>query len=86
MTITKADVVKKLKDYLGRTVSHNELVDWAENVMQEGTFSDEDHDVLRDVVAKIGVSDVRAFGLTLEDYEEMVRRLGYSLHVEIVPV
>lgn len=85
MTIAKEDVLKRLKDYLNHAISHKELVDWAENAMQEGAFSENNHDILRDIVARIGVSDVRAFGLTLEEYEEMIRQLGYSLHVEIVP-
>ena len=41
-------------------------------------------DALRTVVARLGVSDVRAFGLTWEDCEQMLGQLGYSARVEIV--
>ncbi|MDH5564448.1 MAG: hypothetical protein OEY91_12605 [Nitrospirota bacterium] len=39
---------------------------------------------IRDVVARLGVADVRAFGLTWEDCEQLLKRLGYSAqdHIE----
>ena len=39
--------------------------------MQEGAFADPDAALLRDVVARLGVADVRAFGLAWEDCEEL---------------
>jgi hypothetical protein len=33
---------------------------------------------IRNVVARIGVADVRAFGLTWEDCEQLLSQLGYS--------
>ena len=38
---------------------------------------------IRDVVARVGVADVRAFGLTWEDCEHLLGRLGYSAHIHI---
>jgi hypothetical protein len=43
-------------------------------------------DVLPAVVARLGVADVRAFGLTWKDCEAMLRTLGYDARVEVVPV
>lgn len=83
--VSREKVLGKLKDYLEHKITHSELVSWAESVMQEGTFSEGEHDLLRDIVAHIGLSDVRAFGLTWEDYEDMVKQLGCVLHVKIVP-
>ena len=34
------------------------------------------------VVSRIGVADVRAFGLTWEDCENLLDRLGYRTRVE----
>jgi hypothetical protein len=39
---------------------------------------------IRDVVARVGVADVRAFGLTWEDCEQLLTQLGYSAQVSIV--
>ena len=36
------------------------------------------------VVSRLGVADVRAFGLTWADCEELLAKLGYSARVEIV--
>lgn len=52
--------------------------------MMEGEFDLKDAVVLRDVVARLGVADVRAFGLTWEDCEDLLSRLGYSARVSIV--
>ena len=49
----------------------------------EGDFPDEGSDVLAEVIARIGVSDVRAFGLTWEDCESMLQKIGYKSRVEI---
>ena len=43
-----------------------------------------DTDVLRSVVARLGVAEVRAFGLEWNDCEQMLRQLGYSARVDIV--
>ena len=43
-----------------------------------------DTDVLRSVVARLRVADVRAFGLEWNDCEQMLRQLGYSARVDIV--
>ncbi len=39
---------------------------------------------LRFVVSRLGLADVRAFGLTWDDCEELLERLGYRARVEIV--
>ena len=82
---TRTDVIAKIDDYLQHRIDVAELVDWAEQVMMEGDFVDADRDLLRDVVARIGVADVRAFGLAWEDCEELLRRLGYRAEITLRP-
>ena len=36
------------------------------------------------VIARLGVADVRAFGLAWEDCEELLQKLGFAPRVEIV--
>ena len=83
MNISKEETAAKLGAYLSHGITLDELVDWAEMAMMEGAFSDEDSDVLAEVIARIGVSDVRAFGLTWEDCESMLQKIGYKSRVEI---
>jgi len=83
MRIASQDVVGKLTDYLKHRVSLPELVDWAEQAMMDGDFAGKDWKAVRDIVARIGLSDVRAFGLTWEDCEHALMQLGYRTEVLI---
>lgn len=83
MRIANQDVVRRLTDYLNHRVSLPELVDWAEQAMMEGDFVGEDWGTVRDIVARIGLADVRAFGLTWEDCEKALMELGYRAEVLI---
>ena len=82
--ITRENVVDKIRAYLHHEISLEVLVDWAETAMMEGEFDDRDHDIIREVVAGIGLADVRAFGLTWDECEKLLRALGCSTRVEIV--
>ena len=83
MRIAIQDVVGKLADYLKHRVSLPELVDWAEQAMMDGDFAGKDWKVVQDIVARIGLSDVRAFGLTWEECEHALMQLGYRTEVVI---
>lgn len=82
--VTRQAVAEKLGAYLRHELSLADLVAWAETAMMEGEFDFKDAAVLRDVVARLGVADVRAFGLAWEDCEDLLSRLGYSARVSIV--
>ncbi len=81
--ITRQTVVDKLVAYLHHELSLSGLVAWAETVFMDGEFDTKHFGVIRDVVARVGVADVRAFGLTWEDCERLLQRLGYSAHIRI---
>ena len=82
--ITRQLVADKLAAYLQHDLSLADLVDWAESAMMEGEFERQHLSAIRDVVARLGLADVRAFGLTWEDCEELLKRLGYAAHVQIM--
>ena len=84
MTITKQAVAGRIADYLHHRITQAQLVDWAENALMEGEFDDQDAATISAVVARLGVADVRAFGLTWADCEELLGRLGFAARVEIV--
>ena len=82
--ITRQLVADKLAAYLQHDLSLSDLVAWAEVAVMDGEFDREHVVVIRDVVARLGVADVRAFGLTWDDCEQLLKRLGYAAHVQIV--
>jgi hypothetical protein len=84
MLITKQTVAEKIAAYLHHAITLEQMVDWAENVLMDGDFDERDLDVLRAVIARLGVADVRAFGLTWEDFEQALAQLGYSARVDVV--
>jgi hypothetical protein len=84
MAITKQTVADKLAAYLRHDISLAELVNWAEDAMMEGEFAESDMDAVTGVVARLGLADVREFGLTWEDCEQLLRQLGYAARVDIV--
>jgi len=84
MTVTKQAVAEQIAAYLQHRVALPQLVDWAENAMMDSEFDDQDAAVIVAVVSRLGVADVRAFGLTWADCEEMLAKLGFSARIEIV--
>src|SRR5262245_16139954 len=84
MTITRNKVADQLAAYLHHRITLAELVAWAEQAMMEGDFGSRNVERIRDVVARLGLADVRAFGLTWEDCEQFLAQLGYAARVEVV--
>ena len=84
MLITRQTVAERIVAYLQHKSTLGELVDWAENAMMEGEFAEEEMETLRNVISRVGVADVRAFGLIWEDCEQVLQELGYSARVDIV--
>ena len=85
MAITKQFVADRIAAYLHHNMTLAQLVDWAENAIMDGEFVDQDFDVVRSVIARLGVADVRSFGLSWEDCEALLRDLGYDARIEVVP-
>jgi hypothetical protein len=86
MIITKKTVADQIAAYLHHDMTLAQLVDWAENAMLDGEFAEADAQTLSTVIARLGVSDVRAFGLAWEDCETLLRQLGFATRVEVVAV
>jgi hypothetical protein len=84
MTITKQTVANKIAAYLHHEMTLAQLVDWAENAMMDGEFSEREVSTLSTVVSRLGLADVRAFGLSWEDCEQFLHKLGYTARVDVV--
>lgn len=83
MVITRQVLAKQLSEYLQHNVTIEQLVDWAERAIIEAEFDPVDRDTLRDIAGRIGLADVRAFGLTSEDCEAFLPRLGYRAKIDV---
>jgi cobyrinic acid a,c-diamide synthase len=81
MMITRQTVRDQILAYLNHQVTLAQLVDWAENAINESTVDPKAADVLSDVIARIGVADVEGFGLSWEDCYDFLSRLGYKVEV-----
>ena len=85
MLITRDTVAQQLAAYLEGKRTLAQIVSWAHDAFNEGEFHETDLEVIRDVVARLGLADVAAFGLTWEDAVGMLARLGYRASVSIQP-
>ena len=81
--ITRHMVAEKLSAYLQHELSLPNLVSWMESALMDGVFEPEHFTAIRDVIARLGLADVRAFGLTWDDCEYLLKQLGYNAHVHI---
>jgi hypothetical protein len=84
MLITKQIVADKIAAYLHHDVTLEQLVDWAERAMMNDEFDESGLPAIRSAVSRLGVADVRAFGLTWDDCEDLLRQLGFAARVQIV--
>ena len=84
--ITKHTIADKMHSYLNHQISLAQLVDWCENVVNNGDIAQPDTDVVMEVAARVGLADVKNFGLLWEDFEELLKKLGYELNFNLKKV
>ena len=82
--ITRQTVADRIADYLRHTITLDQLVDWSEVAVLDGEFEEQHAPLLAQVLGRLGVADVREFGLSWEDCEELLRLLGFVPRVEVV--
>lgn len=59
------------------------LVDWAERVIMEEDLEDNYFDQINEVIMHLSLSDVQAFGLSIDDCETLLNKLGYTAKVNV---
>ena len=77
-------IAARLAAYLRHEILLAELVEWAEGALMEGEFPEGDEAALARVAARLGLADVRAFGLCWDDCEALLRELGFAARIELV--
>lgn len=80
MQITRQIVADRLGACLREESPLAQLVNWAERQVMDGEC---ESPAVRDAVARLGLADVRAFGLTWEDCQRLLHDLGFAAHVHI---
>jgi hypothetical protein len=83
---TKKIVATAILAYLEGQKSLTELIDWSETALFESDFADNDLQLLTEVLGKIGLADARNFGLSWEDCEAMLHKLGYRVELKMLEV
>ena len=76
-------MAQKVIDYLYHRIQLTELIDWAERAMMDADFEEQDFEILRDIVSHLGLADVKAFGISWEDCEDYLSRLGYHITITV---
>ncbi|MFP4642042.1 MAG: hypothetical protein ACLFPU_07690 [Dehalococcoidia bacterium] len=83
MKVSKEDVGNKILDYLNRSITLEQMVDWAENMICEAEYNEEDFELIREILNRIGLADVKEFGLSWDECHDYLSRLGYRVKVEV---
>jgi len=84
--ITKKTIAGKLLAYLQHRTSLAEVVAWAEQALLDADYKDDSSHTIRNILAQLGLADVKTFGLEWRDCESIMQRLGYKLEVKALEV
>lgn len=81
MIITKETLTNMIEEYLNRQITKAELVDWAENMVCDAEFEEENADLIKKILGYLGLSDVKEFGLSWDDCYSYLHELGHDVEV-----
>jgi hypothetical protein len=80
----KVDCATKIAAYLAGEVSHDELVQWADTALVEEEFPAEEGRALLAVLSQLSASRAPGFLFRVEEYQELLRELGFRLETRLV--
>lgn len=81
--VTRSIIAQKLDSYLQGSETVEQLVDWAERSLMDEDLDSGNIEVISDALARIGLADVREFGLTWRDCRDILESLGYRARVDV---
>ncbi len=84
--VMRGAILEQINRYLNREGSLSQLVAWAQDTLVAGDLSPDDETLLRDLVTRAGDPGSEAFGLTMEEWSELLSRLGQELRVSTGPL
>jgi len=83
MIVARKMLAHMLIKYINREIDLSKLIGWAEEMMRDADFEDKDFELLRDILARIGLAAVCEFGLSWDDCYDYLHKLGYDVKVEV---
>jgi hypothetical protein len=86
MVVTKKALADMLIKYINRKIDLLSFISWAEDMVREADFESGNFELIREILARIGLADVREFGLTWDDCYDYLHKLGYNVKVELLEV
>ena len=86
MVVSETLLVDMLLKYINRGIGLPNLIDWAEDMIWDAEIEDNGYETIKDILARIGLADVREFGLTWDDCYDYLQKLGYDVKVELSEV
>ena len=81
--VTKGDIAKRISFYLNRSITLEQMVDWAENMICEAEYEENDFELIKEVLSRLGLADVKEFGLSWDECYKYLTQLGYQVKVSI---
>jgi hypoxanthine phosphoribosyltransferase len=84
--LMRGAILNQISRCLSQEIALSQLVVWAEDMLTNGDLSSDDEALLRDLVACAGKPDTEGFGLTMEDWSDLLARLGQELRVSTGPL
>ncbi len=86
MRVTSELLAAKVTDYLQKRINIAQLVDWAENMVMDADYDEQNFDTIREIIAYLGVADVKEFGLSWDNCNDFLNRLDYQVEVRVSKV
>ena len=83
MIVSRKMLSGMLIKYINREIDLSNLISWAEEMIKDADFENGYFELLRDILARIGLADVREFGLNWDDCYDYLHSLGYDVRVEV---
>ena len=81
--VTKREIANRISSYLNRSITLEQMVDWAENMICEAEYEEKDFELIKEVLSRLGLADVKEFGLSWDDCYNYLSRLGYQVKVSV---
>ncbi|MDX1957855.1 MAG: hypothetical protein SFU98_04740 [Leptospiraceae bacterium] len=83
MILTKDTVKEKILDYLSLKINLKVLVEWCEEQFLYSELEESDFETLSEILSKIGLADVKNFGIEWHEWNEFLLKLGYKVEIQL---
>ena len=80
--VTRKTIANQLLAYLNHRISLVELVSWAEQAIMDGDIETDYTKPIMQALGRIGLADVKEYGLVWEDCQSIMHSLGFTIRVD----